>query len=63
MLSSDITDWHTNVGMLPSEVTDFLRLIGGIFGRSMLNVGGGKNGGMTGLRVDPSAATGGLRLP
>ena len=39
---------------LPVDDSDCLEEEGGIFERSLSNVGGGKNGGMTGLKVPSS---------
>ena len=41
----------TRVDELPMEVTGFLEEVGGIRGRSVSNVGGGRNGGRTGFKV------------
>ena len=41
----------TSVEVDPMEPTDFLALTGGILGLSVSNVGGGKNGGITGRKL------------
>ena len=49
----------TSVVVLPMEPTGRRELMGGILGRSVSKLGGGKNGGKTGFRV-PSSRAGAL---